>query len=139
MNQREEWNRQVVEEFRGNGGVVGGDFAGVPLLLLHHVGARSGTARVSPVAYRSDGERWVIFASNGGRPTHPGWFHNLEAHPAATIEVGTDTVAVVARVAAGDEHDRLWSLQKKEVAGFADYETNAQGRTIPVVVLEPVG
>jgi deazaflavin-dependent oxidoreductase (nitroreductase family) len=139
VNQREEWNRQVVEEFRGNGGVVGGDFTGVPLLLLHHVGARSGTDRVSPVAYRADGDRWVIFASNGGRPTHPGWFHNLAAHPAATIEVGTDTVDVVARVAAGEEHDRLWSLQRQEVAGFADYETNAQGRTIPVVVLEPVG
>jgi deazaflavin-dependent oxidoreductase (nitroreductase family) len=139
VNQREEWNRQVIEEFRANDGVVGGDFAGVPLLLLHHVGARSGTDRISPVAYRADGDRWVIFATNGGRPTHPGWFHNLVARPAATIEVGTDTVDVVARVAADDERDRLWSLQKEEVAGFAGYEANAQGRTIPVVVLERAG
>jgi deazaflavin-dependent oxidoreductase (nitroreductase family) len=139
VNQREEWNQRVIEEFRANGGVVGGDFAGVPLLLLHHVGARSGTDRVSPVAYRADGERWVIFAANGGRPTNPRWVHNLAAHPAATIEVGTDTVEVVARVAAGEERERLWSLQKQEAAGFADHETNAQGRTIPVVVLERAG
>jgi deazaflavin-dependent oxidoreductase (nitroreductase family) len=136
MSEREEWNRKVIEEFRANGGNVGGMFENVPLLLLHHTGAKSGANRISPLAYRRDGDSLVIFGSNGGRPNHPAWFHNLQAHDRVTVEVGADTLAATARAAARVERDRLWELQKAEVPGFADYEA-ATTRLIPVVVLEP--
>ncbi|MBS2961502.1 nitroreductase family deazaflavin-dependent oxidoreductase [Actinocrinis puniceicyclus] len=129
-------NRPVVEEFRANGGVVGGAFEGVALLLLHHRGAKSGAAHLSPVAYLPDGPNWVIVAANGGRPTHPGWYHNLLAHPETVIEVGTSTRRVTARVAAGAEHDALtgrFLRESKFFGGFAQTTT----RTIPVFVLEP--
>src|SRR5262249_35563072 len=100
-----EWNRQVIEEFRANDGVVRGRFEGLPLLLLHHTGARSGQARINPLAYQADGDRFVIFASKGGAPQHPAWYHNLLAHPDATVEVGTETVEVAAHVATGAERD----------------------------------
>ena len=137
MSEREEWNRKFIEEFRANSGKVGGPFENIPLLLLHHTGAKSGAERVSPVAHRQDGDNLVIFASNGGRPTHPGWFHNLQAHDRVVIEVGDETFTATARVAEGDERDRLWEQQKADVPGFADYEA-ATTRLIPVVVLEPV-
>ena len=130
-----EFNRRIIEEFRANEGRVGGPFEGAPMLLLHTTGARSGAERVSPVVYQPDDSRWVVFASKGGAPTNPDWFHNLRARPDATIEVGTDTVPVVARVAEGDERERLWSRQKERMPGFADYEQKTT-REIPVVVLE---
>jgi deazaflavin-dependent oxidoreductase (nitroreductase family) len=130
-----DFNARIIEEFRSNEGRVGGPFEGAPMLLLHTTGARSGAERVSPVVYAEDGDRWVVFASKGGAPTNPDWFHNLRAHPDATIEVGTDTVPVVARAAEGDERERLWSRQKERMPGFADYEQKTT-REIPVVVLE---
>jgi deazaflavin-dependent oxidoreductase (nitroreductase family) len=137
MSERDEWNRKIIEEFRANAGVVGGPFEGIPILLLHHTGAKTGTERINPLAYRRDGDNYVIFASKGGAPTNPDWFHNLRANADAEIEVGTDAAKVVARVAEGHERDRLWELQKKEFPGFADYEQKTD-RQIPVVVLEPV-
>jgi deazaflavin-dependent oxidoreductase (nitroreductase family) len=134
----EDWNKRVIEEFRANDGAVGGQFAGLPLLLLHHRGARTGTERINPLAYRRDGGSLVIFGSKAGAPTNPDWYHNLLANPRTTVEVGTDTVEVAARVAEGDERERLWSAQKQEIPGFADYETKTT-RVIPVVVLDPVG
>jgi len=130
-----DFNRQVIEEFRANDGKVGGPFEGAPLVLLHTTGAKSGQERISPLVYRADGDRWVIFGSKGGAPTHPDWFHNLTAHPEASIEVGTDTVPVTASVAEGEEHDRIWEAQKTAMPGFAEYEEKAGGRRIPVVVL----
>ncbi len=130
-----DFNQQIIEEFRANDGVVGGPFAGATLLILHTTGAKSGQERLSPLVYRADGDRWVIFGSKGGAPTHPDWFHNLTANPEATIEVGTDTVAVTATVAEGDEHDRIWEAQKAAMPGFAEYEEKAGGRRIPVVIL----
>jgi deazaflavin-dependent oxidoreductase (nitroreductase family) len=130
-----DFNDRIIEEFRSNEGRVGGPFEGAPMLLLHTTGARSGAERVSPVVYAEDGDRWVVFASKGGAPTNPDWFHNLRAHSDATIEVGTDTVRVVARAAEGDERERLWSRQKERMPGFADYEQKTT-REIPVVVLE---
>ncbi len=130
-----DFNQRIIEEFRSNDGRVGGPFEGAPMLLLHTTGARSGTERVSPVVYAEDDGRWVVFASKGGAPTNPDWFHNLRAHPDATIEVGTDTVPVVARTAGGDERERLWSRQKERMPGFVDYEQKTT-REIPVVVLE---
>lgn len=133
-----DWNRQIIEEFRANGGKVGGQFDGAPLLLLHSTGAKSGEERVHPVMYQADRDRMAIFASKAGAPTNPDWFHNLRAHPEATVEVGTETVPVTARVAEGEERERIWERQKREYPGFAEYEAKA-GRTIPVVVLDPTG
>jgi deazaflavin-dependent oxidoreductase (nitroreductase family) len=133
-----DWNTNIIEEFRANDGKVGGQFEGAPMLLLHHKGAKSGTDRVNPLVFQRDGDRWVIFASKGGAPTNPDWFHNLVANPATEIEIGDAVVPVTARIAEGDERERLWSEQKKVMPGFADYEKNTT-REIPVVVLEPTG
>lgn len=132
-----EWNQQIIKEFRANDGKVGGQFEGAPLLLLHSTGAKSGETRVNPVMYQADGDRLVVFASKAGAPTNPDWYHNLIANPPATVEVGTDTFDVRATVVDGAERDRLWSRQKEEYPGFADYEQTAN-RQIPVVVLERV-
>jgi len=138
MAERDDWNRQIIEEFRANDGKVGGPFEKIPILLLHHKGAKTGKERVNPLAYRRDGGAFVVFASKGGAPTSPDWYHNLVANPRATIDVGTDSVEVKARVAAGEERERIWGAQKAEVPQFADYERSTP-RQIPVVVLDPVG
>ncbi len=131
-----DWNTQIIEEFRANGGKVGGQFEGAPLLLLHTTGAKSGQARVNPMMYQADGDNFAVFASKAGASTNPDWYHNLVANPRASIEVGDTTLNVVARVAEGDDRDRLWSRQKELYPGFADYEAKTT-REIPVVVLEP--
>ncbi|HEY1330307.1 MAG TPA: nitroreductase family deazaflavin-dependent oxidoreductase [Actinomycetota bacterium] len=137
MATRPDWNSQIIEEFRANDGKVGGPFEGNTLLLLHHKGAKTGTERVNPVAYQAVGDHFAIFASKGGAPTNPDWYHNLVANPEVTVEVGTETIPVVARVAEGEERDRIWTLQKQRHQGFADYETKLEGaREIPVIVLE---
>lgn len=135
MSEVNDWNATIIAEFRGNAGKVGGMFENTPLLLLHTTGAKSGKERINPLAYRADGDSFVIFASKAGAPTHPDWFHNVVANPAASIEVGTETIAVRARVADGDERERLWSAQKTDSPGFAEYEAKTT-RQIPVVVLE---
>jgi deazaflavin-dependent oxidoreductase (nitroreductase family) len=131
-----EFNARIIEEFRANGGVVGGPFEGRPMLLLHHVGAKSGTTRVNPLVYRRDGDRYVIFASKGGAPTNPDWYHNLKAHPGITIEVGTDTLEVTAEEASPEQRERLFRTQVEEVPRFGEYAKQA-GRVIPVMVLTP--
>jgi len=137
MSDRQDWNKRIIEEFRANQGKVGGMFEGTPILLLHHTGARSGKVRVNPLAYQASGDRLAVFASKGGAPTNPDWFHNLKANPRATVEVGTETREVRARVAEGEERDRIWSKQKEIMPGFADYEKKTT-RQIPVIILEPV-
>src|SRR3954463_1787624 len=129
-----EFNARIIEEFHANEGVVGGMFEGMPLLLLHHTGAKSGKARVNPLAYQSSAGRYVVFASKGGEPTTPDWSHNLRATPNVTIEVGTDTIAVVASEATGEERERLFRTQVANVPQFGEYEKEA-GRVIPVIVL----
>jgi deazaflavin-dependent oxidoreductase (nitroreductase family) len=131
---RNEFNKQVISDFRANGGKVGGPFEGAPMLLLHHKGAKSGTERVAPLVYRAEGDHWVIFASKAGAPTNPDWYHNVMANPATTIEVGTEKVPVMATEAQGDERSRIWDAQKVAMPQFADYETKTE-RTIPVVML----
>jgi deazaflavin-dependent oxidoreductase (nitroreductase family) len=131
-----DFNTQIIDEFHANQGRVGGMFEGMPLLLLHHTGAKSGKSRVNPLAYMSDDGRYVVFASKAGAPTNPDWYHNLIAHPEVTIEVGEDTIDVVASEAAGEERDRLYSIQAERSPQFAEYEEKA-GRVIPVVVLTP--
>jgi deazaflavin-dependent oxidoreductase (nitroreductase family) len=131
-----DWNAKIIEEFRANGGKVGGQFEGAPLLLLHTTGAKSGQARVAPMMYLADGDDLVVFASKAGAPTNPDWYHNLMANPRASVEVGERTLNVVASVADGEERERLWTQQKQLYPGFADYEAKTE-RQIPVVVLRP--
>ena len=132
-----DWNTSIIEEFRQNAGVVKGRFTGIPLLLLHHRGARTGTERVNPLAYQAlDDGGWAVFGSKGGAPTNPDWVHNLRANPQASIEVGTETHDVVAHIAEAEERERIWTRQKERVPGFATYEERTE-REIPVVVLEP--
>ena len=128
-------NARVIEEFRANGGKVGGYFQGMDLLLLHHKGAKTGTVRVNPVAYQARPEGWAVFASKGGAPTNPDWYHNLVSHPEIEVEVGTETVPVRARVAGPEERETIYSKQAVAVQGFADYQAKTT-RVIPVVVLE---
>lgn len=132
-----DWNANIIDEFRGNGGKLGGMFEGWPMLLLHHAGAKTGTQRVNPLTYQPAGENFAIFASKSGDPKHPDWYHNLLANPDTEIEVGTGTVAVTARIATPDEREAIWSKQVSERPQFADYEVSAAGRQIPVFVLEP--
>ncbi len=134
----DDFNARIIEEFRANEGRVGGPFDGGTLLLLHHVGARTGTPRVNPLMYNRDGDRYVIFASKAGAPNNPGWYYNLMADPNTTIEVGTDTIDVVASEATGDERDRLYSAQVELSPQFAEYQAKTD-RAIPVVVLTPTG
>jgi len=135
-NEVNDFNRQIIEEFRANDGKVAGNFEGAPMLLLHTKGAKTGAERVNPVVYQRDGDRYVIFGSKAGADTNPDWYHNLLAHPETSVEVGSETVPVVARVAEGEERDRLWSRQKELMPGVGDYERKTS-RPIPVIVLEP--
>ena len=136
MTDFNEFNRGVISEFRENDGVVGGPFAGAPMILVNHRGAKSGKAYTSPLVYTRDGDNYVIIASKGGAPEDPQWFHNLVANPDITVEVGTETVPVRARVAEGDERDRLYQAQADAMPNFAEY-AKATDRVIPVVVREP--
>jgi deazaflavin-dependent oxidoreductase (nitroreductase family) len=131
-----DWNAKIIEEFRANDGKVGGNFEGAPLLLLHSTGARSGAERVNPMMYQAVGDGYAVFASKAGADTNPDWFHNLRANPEATVEVGTETVAVTARVLDDEEREPIWETQKSRYPGFADYEQKTS-RVIPVVLLEP--
>jgi deazaflavin-dependent oxidoreductase (nitroreductase family) len=133
-----DFNARIIAEFRANGGKVGGPFEGADVLLLHHTGARSGTQRVSPLAFQRVGESFAVFASKAGAQQNPAWYHNLLAHPDTTVEVGTATVTVTARIAQPAERDVLWERQKQRSPGFAKYEARAAPRRIPVVVLDPV-
>ena len=132
-----DFNARIIDEFRANEGRVGPPFEGTPLLLLHHTGARSGNAYVNPLAYLRDGERYVVFASKAGAPSHPAWYHNLKAHPDVEVEVGTETLATRAVEAEGEERDRLFSTQAKRSPAFAEYQEKAGERLIPVMVLAP--
>ncbi|MEW6475593.1 MAG: nitroreductase family deazaflavin-dependent oxidoreductase [Actinomycetota bacterium] len=138
MSDVNDWNKRIIEEFRANGGKVGGPFEGVPLLLLHTTGARSGQERINPVAYQPDGDKVVIFASYAGAPKNPAWFHNLMAGGPVSVEVGTETFPVKARVTEGAEREKYWSKQKQDIPTFAEYEQKTS-REIPVVVLERAG
>jgi deazaflavin-dependent oxidoreductase (nitroreductase family) len=129
-------NRQVIDEFRARGGTVGGRFAELPLLLLTTVGARTGLRRTVPVTYVADGEGYVVAAGANG--ANPAWYHNLLAHPAVTVEVGTAVLEAVARVAAGAERDALFDRYSCDQPQLLSYQAMAS-QEVPMIVLTPSG
>jgi len=131
-----DYNRAIIDEFRATGGRVGGDWEGTPLLLLHHIGARSHEERVTPLGYLPDAERYVLVASNGGARNNPHWYHNLNAQPDVLIEVGTETLAVASHEATGEERERLFGALVERYPHLSAYEQEA-GRVVPVIVLTP--
>jgi deazaflavin-dependent oxidoreductase (nitroreductase family) len=137
MDALNDFNRQLIEEYRTNGGKVTGQFAGAALLLLTTTGARSGQSRTNPLAYSRDGDRLVVIASKGGAPTSPDWYHNLLAHPEATVEMGSERFPVRASFPQGEERTRLYDQQAAQMPNFAEYQRNT-ARQIPVIVLERV-
>jgi deazaflavin-dependent oxidoreductase (nitroreductase family) len=150
------WNEQIIAEVRANAGyaswssdedfaagrpvpprIPGFDEQGMPLILVHHTGARTGRERISPLFYQPVGDGWAVFGTHGGSPRHPVWYHNLMANPQTTVEAGTERVPVVARRAQGEERERIWAKETALVPKFAEFEA-AAGRQIPVVVLERI-
>jgi len=140
----QEYNQRIIEEFRTNEGNVGGPFAGAPMVLLTSTGANSGRPHTTPLVYLREvdptggpGDRIYVFGSMGGAPKHPAWYHNLKAHPEATVEVGTDRYLVRAVIMKGEERDRLFQNQASLRPQFAEYQQRTT-RTIPVIALERV-
>jgi len=131
----QDYNNNIIKEFHENEGKVGGPFAGAPMILVTHTGAKSGTQRTNPLVYLKDGDRYLIFGSKGGSTKHPDWYRNLVANPDATAEIGTGKFDVVAEVLTGEERDRLFDKQAKIMPQFAEYQSRA-GRKIPVVALK---
>ncbi|MER8066852.1 nitroreductase/quinone reductase family protein [Streptomyces sp. NPDC094034] len=132
------FNQAIIDEFRANGGKVGGPFEGAELLLLTTTGAKSGAEHTVPLGFVRDGERLLIVGSAGGAPRHPAWYHNLLAHPQVGVEIGTETLELIAAPAEGARRDRLFERVVSVAPGYADYQTGTS-RTLPVVVLEPSG
>ena len=132
-----DFNRAIIEEFRANGGRVGGQFEGAPLLLLTSTGAKSGEVRTTPVVYLRDGEHLVIFASKAGAPTNPAWYHNLAAAPdKARIEVNGATIPVSAEQLHGTEREAAWQALTAAIPRFSGYAEKTD-REIPVIRLTP--
>ncbi|HMQ27071.1 MAG TPA: nitroreductase family deazaflavin-dependent oxidoreductase [Acidimicrobiales bacterium] len=142
MSEYADWNAQIMEEFRANGGHVGGNFEGAPMLILHSTGAKTGQERLAPMMYQDVDGGLAIFASKAGAPDNPDWYHNLVANPDASIEIagesGVETRAVTAEVLQGEARDTIWEIQKERYPGFAEYEEKTD-RVIPVVLLRPAG
>jgi deazaflavin-dependent oxidoreductase (nitroreductase family) len=130
------FNVKLIEDFRANNGSVTiAPFAGSPIVLVHHVGAKSGVERIAPLAYTRDGDDVIIIASKGGTPENPAWFHNLRANPDTVIELGADTIEVTAEaLTAGPERERLFTQMADQFANFYEYQKKTD-RLIPVVVL----
>ncbi|ONI71331.1 nitroreductase family deazaflavin-dependent oxidoreductase [Actinosynnema sp. ALI-1.44] len=150
------WNERIIAEVRANAGyaawstdeefaagrpvpppVPGLDAPGMPLILVHHTGAKTGRERISPLFYQPVGDNWAVFGTYGGSPRHPAWYINLMANPRATVEADAEEVPVVARLAQGAERERIWAKEIALIPKFAEFEA-ASGRQTPVVVLERV-
>jgi deazaflavin-dependent oxidoreductase (nitroreductase family) len=136
-NPMAEFNKRIIDEFRANGGKVGAPFAGAPMVLVTHKGAKSGKTYTTPLVYSKDGDRIVIVASKAGAPNHPDWYHNLVAHPEVTLEIGTETFKARAVVTKGEERERLFNAQAKQMPVFNEYRSKTT-RQIPVIALERV-
>jgi deazaflavin-dependent oxidoreductase (nitroreductase family) len=137
MSDWNDFNRTVIDEFRQTGGKVGGAFEGAPMILITHKGAKSGKEYTTPLVHTRDGDSYVVIASKGGAPADPQWFRNLQANPDVTVEVGSEQFPARARVAEGDERERLYRAQADLMPNFDEY-AKATTRSIPVVVLERV-
>jgi deazaflavin-dependent oxidoreductase (nitroreductase family) len=137
MDSINDFNKTLIEDFRANGGKVSGQFANTNLLLLNTIGAKSGQTRTNPVAYTTDGDRFIVMASKGGAPTHPDWYYNLSAHPTVKVEVGQDQFEARATIAEGAERERLFNQMVAVMPGFGEYQRNIE-RQIPVIILERV-
>jgi deazaflavin-dependent oxidoreductase (nitroreductase family) len=135
MSEMNDFNRGVIEEFRANQGKVGGPFDGMPVVLLTTTGAKSGSQRINPLAALPEGGTLYVFASKGGAPTNPDWYHNLVANPDVEVEYGDEKFDATAHVVTGAERDRLFAAQVAKAPGFGDYEKTAGSRVIPVVEL----
>ena len=133
-----ERNRAIIEEFHKNAGKAPSHVGSERMLLITHTGAKSGKKRTNPLMYLPDGKRFIIFATKGGSPTHPDWYHNLVAHPDVTVEVGTESFEARAVVTTGQERDQLYARQAKAYPQFGDYEKRTT-RKIPVIALERKG
>lgn len=127
-------NNPVIEEFRTRGGVAGGMFEGKPLVLVHHIGAKSGIERIAPLVALVEDDRTYVFASKGGADAHPDWYRNLVANPQITVEQGTETYAATARVLEGAERDEVYARQSAAQPQFAEYQRKTE-RVIPVIEL----
>jgi len=132
-----DWNKAIIEEFRANGGKVGGMFEGKPILLLHTTGAKSGKPHLNPVVYTTDGDKLVVIASKAGAPTHPDWYYNLVANPLVTVEVGTEQFQAQAAVVPEPDRTRLYKQMITVMDSFAEYEQKTT-RVIPVIALTRV-
>ncbi len=132
------YNAQMVEEYRANGGELGGALAGMRLMLLATTGAKSGKERITPLGFATEGDRWLVIASANGSPKAPDWYYNLVANPDVTVELGSERIPARARVAEGEERIRLWAHFKTRMPFIDEHEQRA-GRQIPLVILERVG
>jgi deazaflavin-dependent oxidoreductase (nitroreductase family) len=130
------FNDSVIQEFRANGGTVGGELADMQLLLLTTIGAKSGRPHTTPLAYHEDGDRYFVIASNGGAPTNPDWYHNLRTHPRTTVEISTETFEAIATILDPLERDRVFVAIAAQAPAAGEFQSLA-GRTIPVIALEP--
>ncbi len=137
MTDMVDFNQRIIKEFRANGGKVGGMFEGASMLILHTTGAKTGRELVTPLVHHQEGDELHIYASAGGADHHPAWYHNLVANPDVTVEVGTETLPMRARVTTGGERDRLFAEQVERAPGFGAYQRKTT-RVIPVIVLERV-
>jgi deazaflavin-dependent oxidoreductase (nitroreductase family) len=135
MQMPNQFNENIIKEFRENGGKVGGPFAGAPMVLLTSKGAKSGKPHTTPLVYLRDGDRVVVFASMGGAPKNPQWYRNVAAHPDVEVEVGTERYPAKAVVTSGAERDELFAKQVALIPTFGEYQQRTS-RVIPVVVLE---
>ena len=131
-----DFNKQLVEEFRASEGKVGGMFEGKNVLLLTTIGAKSGEERLSPLVYTRDGDRYVVAASMGGAPKNPAWYLNLRDNPRVTVQVGSETRPMIAETARGEERQRLWDEFVRRHPRYGDYQKKTT-REIPVVILKP--
>jgi len=137
MSSAEDFNQQVISEFRANGGVVGGPFAGAAMILLTHTGAKSGIQRTTPLVCSRDGDDVIVVASMGGAPTNPQWYHNMIANPLVTVELGTETFQAKVIEAPGAERDRLFAAQATIMPNFDEYQAKTS-RVIPVLILRRI-
>ena len=134
-NPMQAFNRKIIDEFRANDGVVGGDFANAAMMLLNTIGAKSGQPRTNPLVYISDGDDLIIVASYGGADKHPPWFHNLVANPLVEVEVGAEKYTANARVVPEPSRSEIYARMADSMSAFTEYQAKTS-RVIPVVRLE---